>query len=251
MPVIKHIKNVGNKTVPNLQARNSLANKLDGIIVTVLDAADDPLIEEGIGVYQWSAFANKWILLGQGETLAPPLSSIGWKNFTQSFSTVGVPIIKTPGSSFFGPGEVLRKELTFDIDDYVYVLPITIGHDIFPGAVALPYIKWSTNGTQINSVKWELSYSRAKGHNQEPFSQPISLILEQNAAGIAWHYMIAEVAFNDGIILNEPDEVFLFTLRRLPNGDIDNTNLVFGLSFGMHYQSNRESTVNRKPNFFN
>ena len=62
--------------------------------------------------------------------------------------------------------------------------------------------------------------------------------------------MVAEVADEDALTLLEPDELILVTVRRVTNGAVDNTDDVFGLTVDFHYESDRDSTPNKVPNFY-
>ena len=63
--------------------------------------------------------------------------------------------------------------------------------------------------------------------------------------------MVAEVSDADAIILTEPDELLLVTIRRVTNGVVNNTDIVFGLSVDLHYEADRDTTPNKTPNFYN
>jgi len=62
--------------------------------------------------------------------------------------------------------------------------------------------------------------------------------------------LVTEMPLNEALILTEPDELILVTLRRVANGATENTDTVFGLTVDFHYESDRRSTPNRSPNFY-
>ena len=45
-------------------------------------------------------------------------------------------------------------------------------------------------------------------------------------------------------------EKSLVTLKRVTNGGTDNTDDVFGLMVDLHYQSDRDATRNKVPDFY-
>ena len=54
----------------------------------------------------------------------------------------------------------------------------------------------------------------------------------------------------DALILVEPDELILVTLRRVTNGGTNNTDKVYALTVDFHYEADREVTPNKAPNFY-
>jgi hypothetical protein len=185
-------------------------------------------------------------------SVASPLLALyepGWKDIVMPLNGAGVPAASSPDLIPFGPSG-LREEFRFAVNDYCFVGPIHINHDCKPSGDIYLHVHWSTNGTNVQPVKWELQVMRARGHNQENFAAPTTISVEQAAAGSAWRHMVAEVAVDSKFIMTEPDELFLVTLRRVTNGGTDNTDNVFGLCVDGHYQSDRQSTVNKAPNFY-
>jgi hypothetical protein len=144
----------------------------------------------------------------------------------------------------------LREEFVFDVGDYVFCQAFHVNHDVKPGGKAYCHVHWATNGTNTNTVKWEFQISRALGHNQANFGAPTSYYVTQAAAGTAWRHMVAEVADADALILVEPDELILVTLRRVTNGGTNNTDKVYALTVDFHYEADREVTPNKAPNFY-
>jgi len=172
-----------------------------------------------------------------------------WKDSVAPLSSAGVPSASAPTATAFGPSGI-REELAFAVNDYLFVQPFHINHDIIPGAKAYPHVHWSTGGTATNTVKWEMEIMRALGHGQEAFAAPATVSVEQAASGTAWQHMITEVADGDALELAEPDELVLITLKRVTNGGTDNTDDVFGLMVDLHYESNTIGTINKVPDFY-
>lgn len=58
-----YIYNDGDRTVANIAARNALATKFEGMVVTVNDAIADILTGGGVAKYQWNATTERWMLI--------------------------------------------------------------------------------------------------------------------------------------------------------------------------------------------
>jgi hypothetical protein len=173
----------------------------------------------------------------------------GWKDLVSPLTPVGVPTEFAPSYLPFGPSG-LRREMAFEVGDYAFSQPFHTGHDIKPNGKAYTHVHWSTDGSDTRPVKWEFQISRALGHQQAYFSAETSVFISQPAFGGAWRHMIAEVPESSAITLLEPDELILVTLRRVTNGVDDNTDKVFALLVDFHYESDRDTTPNKAPNFY-
>lgn len=174
----------------------------------------------------------------------------GWRDLI-------APIFGAPGgaaapilTNFQSAGTLQRQEYAFALNDYVWLAPFHVNHDVKPNGAAYIHCHWTTNGTSTATVKWEFHIQRALGHNQANFGAPTSISKEQAAAGTAYRHMIAEVAIGDILTLTEPDELILVSLKRVTNGGTDNVDTVFGLTVDFHYETDRGATLNRAPNFY-
>jgi len=174
----------------------------------------------------------------------------GWKDMLAPLSSAGVPPSNAPTATNFVVGDISRREFAFALNDLLYVQPFHVNHDIKPDGDAYLHVHWTTNGTQTHTVRWEFQIARALGHNQANFTESTTLFVEQAAAGTAYRHMIAEISDEDALILTEPDELILVTLRRVTNGGTNNTDTVFGLMVDLHYESDRHLTPNKAPNFY-
>jgi hypothetical protein len=173
----------------------------------------------------------------------------GWSDLISPLSPVGVPAGFVPEYLPFGPSG-LRREMAFAVGDYAYSRPMHVNHDVKPGGRAVCHVHWSSNGTSLEPVRWEFQISRALGHNQAYFTAETSYFVQQSSNGGAWRHMVAEMDLADALILTEPDELILVTLRRVANGGTENTDDVFGLLVDFHYESDRRTTPNKSPNFY-
>lgn len=177
------------------------------------------------------------------------LGTEGYKDLTSSVSGAKVPPANAPTATSFGPAHTpQRLEFAFAVNDYVFIEAFHVDHDIKPNSLAYPHVHWSTNGTNTGNVKWELTIMRALGHQQAAFGTPTVVFIEQAAVGTAWEHMVAEDT--TGVTMYEPDELILVTLRRVAASSSENTDTVFGLTVDFHYQSDRETTPQRAPDFY-
>ena len=186
------------------------------------------------------------ISVGNGKTAQ---NSVGWKDNVMPLNAAGVPVSNAPTMTSFGSSGI-REELAFAVNDYCFISAFHINHDIAINGDCYLHVHWSSNGTDTNPVKWQFDIMRALGHQQAAYSAPASITVSQNAQGTAWYHMIAEVAIGDKLTLTEPDELILVTLKRITNGATENTDTIFGMTVDMHYESDRDSTLNKAPNFY-
>lgn len=169
----------------------------------------------------------------------------GWKDLRMALvASASGPA--APAATVFGPTGVI-KQLAFAVNDSVYVAA-HVDHDILPGSLMYPHVHWSTNGTSINTVKWQLTYVTAKGHDQEAFPADTVLTLEEAASGTAWQHMVTEDP--TGFTALEVDSLFICELKRITNGGVENADTVFGLFADLHYEVLGFATPNRTPNFY-
>lgn len=126
-----------------------------------------------------------------------------------------------------------------------------VPHDIVPGSDIYFHLHWMTDGTSTNSTKWELTYTYAKGFNQEAFSATGTLVtLEEAAPGVAYQHMVTETDAITISGLTEPDGLILLHIKRVSNGGSNNTDTVYLLEADIHYQSTNIATKNRAPSFY-
>ena len=152
----------------------------------------------------------------------------------------------TPTATVFGPSGNI-KQTAFGVNDSVY-MSFHVQHDTKPGSTMYPHVHWSTNGTSTASVKWEINYTTAAGHNQAAFPAESTITVEEAASGTAWQHMVTEDA--TGITAPEVDSLILIELKRITNGGTENLDTVFGLTVDWHYEVDRLATKNRAPDFY-
>lgn len=172
-------------------------------------------------------------------------AAYGWKDLRMSVSGAASGA-GAPGSIAFGPtGNI--KETSFGVGDSVY-LSGHVDHDILIGSTSYIHVHWSTSGTNVQPVHWEVAYMVAAGHDQENFPADSIITLAEAAHGTAWRHMITEDAV--GLVAPEVDSLLLLELKRVTNGGTDNTDTVFGLFVDMHYEVGQLATPSRTPDFY-
>jgi hypothetical protein len=181
-------------------------------------------------------------------------TAAGWKDYTTAFSSQRVPAQNAPTWAPFNPGAwpegVVVEELSFAVGNYLPLEHFHINHDVAPGGVALFHCHWTTNSTNTGNVKWAFIFTRARGHQQEAFSTPTVVYVEQAAVGTPYWHMTAEINLTDAITLIEPDELIKVVVKRVAASSNENTDTVFGLTADIHYESDRDATPNRSPDFY-
>lgn len=174
----------------------------------------------------------------------------GWSDLVAPILGAGMPAQNAPSLAVFGPAPSIYRAYSFGLDDYCFVQPFHVNHNIKPNGQAYIHVHWATNGVSVAPVKWEFQIMRALGHNQANFGAVTTLTVTQAAHGSAWRHRIAEVDVAQTLTFTEPDELLLVVLKRLTNGGVDNADSVFGLMVDFHHECDRDSTPNRAPNFY-
>jgi len=171
-----------------------------------------------------------------------------WRDILGQIQTRGVGS-SDPDWTSWGGGSPFSA-FKFSIGDECWI-PYHVPHDITPDEPVYFHVHWTTNGTQTNTVKWEYTYTDAKGFDQGNFSTTGTTITsEQAAAGTAWRHMVSETAAESITGLTEPDGIVYLHLERITNGGTENTDNVFVLLADLHYRSSNQGTVGKAPNFY-
>ena len=129
-----------------------------------------------------------------------------------------------------------------------------VQHDYKQGTPIYLHVHWLTNGTSTNTVKWQFTYSFARGFNQGASSTYNTtgtvVTVEEAASGVAYRHMTSEIAVPITDPNFEVDGILMVHLKRITNGGTDNANTVYVTMADCHYQSERFNTKNRTPNFY-
>ena len=131
-----------------------------------------------------------------------------------------------------------------------------IGHDYKVGTMLYPHIHWTTNTTNTGTVRWGYEYTWARRHDstgQTHFPASTTIYVEQPLDGDAYGHYVAEMAEGTGIpaATIEVDTIILFRIFR-DASHVNDTfpDDVFGFTFDLHYECDRESTPLRAPPFY-
>lgn len=141
----------------------------------------------------------------------------------------------------------------FQLNDAVQLV-FHLQHDYSPGTNLFLHAHWITNGTSVEPVRWEFTYSFARGFNQGASStfNTVGTVVtaEQAASGVAYRHMVTEIAAGILGADLEVDGLLLVRIRRVTNGATDNPNSVFLLTADAHYQTITNATKNKAPNLY-
>jgi len=176
------------------------------------------------------------------ESMSP---AAGWKDLKMVVSSAA-KAAAAPSLAAFGPSGTV-KQLSFGVNDAVY-LEGHVDHDILTGSTMYPHVHWTTDGTETNTVKWQLTYLAAAGHNQANYPTDTVITVEEAAQGTAWRHMITEHL--TGLDALEIDSLITVELKRITNGGTENTDTVFANFVDLHYEIGQIATPNKAPDFF-
>lgn len=169
----------------------------------------------------------------------------GWKdnfaNLTEAAKGAGSPSMQP-----FGPSGTIQQR-RFGIGDSVYVV-WHINHDVSIGSDCFIHVHWTTDGTNTGLVAWDITYTVAAGHNQEPFGTDTTISIEEVGSGTAWQHMITED--DTGFTIPEVDSLIVAEIKRVSPSTGSNSDDVFGIFADLHYLSDRETTPRRAPDFY-
>jgi hypothetical protein len=176
----------------------------------------------------------------------PTTNSYGWKD------NVGQIIVRATGAG--NPTWTQIAASSF----WAYKVAINdafwgffhINHDFLVGSSIFPHVHYLTDGTNVNTVKWQYEITQAAGYSTEAYNLTgTTKTSETGATGIAYTHYISETTGYTGVGL-VTDAVVMVKYTRIANGGTDNTDGVFVTMIDLHYQSDRISTKNRNSPFY-
>lgn len=174
----------------------------------------------------------------------------GWRDLTSDIIIRGNQSSAPTWEQIGTLSDIYGYNFAIDKECWAY---FHMDHDYKPGGDVLLHVHWTTTGTSTNTVKWEIKYTVAKGHNQSVggnFASPTTVYVEQAASGTAYRHMVTEMSTSISVDKMEPDSLLLVHFKRVSNGGTNNPDNVFGLTLDCHYQTDRNATINRAPNFY-
>jgi hypothetical protein len=152
-----------------------------------------------------------------------------------------------------------------------------IPHDYVPGTDIYFHAHWLSDGSDLNTVKWEWTYAYADGFSRQAFDFAAPNTITAEAATMASddHFLLPDTfdfLLPDAVSLLllptmthghnitetvaitipglEVDGMIYVRLRRITNGGTDNTDGIFLITSDVHYQSNNLATKNKAPDFY-
>ena len=171
----------------------------------------------------------------------------GWRDITGDVELRGSPTTD-PSWTIINAGPFYAY--AFAVNDLVQLV-FHVPHDIVPSSDIHLHAHWLTSGVDVNTVKWEWTYTYAKGFNQEAFSTTGTVITaEEAASGTAYQHMVTETTGITIPTLTEPDGLIVAICKRITNGGTDNADTVWLLTTDIHYQSTNQPTANKAPSFY-
>lgn len=130
-----------------------------------------------------------------------------------------------------------------------------INHDYAPGTPLYPHVHFvPTTNEAAGVVRWGIEYAYSRGHSRGTFPTTQTVYIEHTVeANQQYCHYISEVA-DDAVIFDQSTEVDGVLLCRVfrdaTHANDTYTGEVAGIFVDMHYLSDRDSTVNKKPNFY-
>lgn len=170
----------------------------------------------------------------------------GWRDLTADINVRTSGAGSPAWTNFGAPPFAAYKFLVGDTAQVNF----HVNHDYLPGGQILLHLHSTTSGTDANVVRWQITYSVAKGHNQQNFDTTGTVTtIDTTPHGTAWRHYVTEMGSSITLTNVEPDSLILVQIKRITNGATDNTDDVLLLTADCHYQSDRSVTKNRAPNF--
>ena len=200
---------------------------------------------------------------GMGIRVDTDIPTFGWRDILGRVSVRSIGA-SDPALAVYR-GSIRQFMFSNAVTNEVFV-EAHIPHDYVPGSDVHIHVHWSqivvdTGGSAAapGDAKWSFDLSYAKGHNQAPFSAPVTATVTQTASGTQYQHMIAEVQISaaspsgsqiDSDLL-EPDGVILVRAWRDPADAADTLNQNPFLHFvDVHYQSTNIATKQKSPDFY-
>lgn len=175
----------------------------------------------------------------------------GWKDNLAFFSNGKTNAATEPLWADIGNG-IFAYQFADNKNNEIFVSFHT-NHDIIVNSKQYPHIHWCPLSSHTGNIVWKLEYSLAKGHGQdESLTVPLNTIyIEQAGKGLIGEHMIAESTELNTITIEEPDMLLLIKITR-ESSHVNDTfeGSVAGFMCDLHYESDRETTINKTPNFY-
>ena len=177
---------------------------------------------------------------------------VGWKDNRQYFTNANAG--GTTPATWALMGVNGHYGMRFSVGSSLFV-PYHVGHDYALGSKAYWHIHWLCDIalTLGDTVTWRTYYTIARGHHQGDsltgVRDFIDVTYTADGTEIAGEHIILECSEAQAINLLEPDTL-VKTEVELLSASVTGTAEIFGEMADLHYQSTREVTPNKTPNFY-
>lgn len=208
--------------------------------------------DEQEGAFEFKQGGNLAKVKFSADSVAVPEGEEGWKDLISSLSASNSgnpetsPLWADPGNGMW------CWEFADDKQNECYA-DFHLTHDIKVGSKMYPHIHWMPLSYSTGTVRWKFEYIYAKGHQQgESFlGSPTTFYVEMNSNGIKGEHMISESDDLQAFVAPEIDSIIRIRVTR----DATHPNDTFygsvgGLMIDLHYESDRDATPNKAPNFY-
>jgi hypothetical protein len=131
-----------------------------------------------------------------------------------------------------------------------------IDHDYKLGSALYPHFHFTTDTTNLGTVRWGFEYTWAQRHDgaiaNYTFGPTTTVYAEHVISGVAYTHYVSEVSDSDAIPGTniDVDTVILFRIfRDATHANDTYPDPVYGFTFDLHYQANRHTTPNKAAPF--
>jgi len=175
----------------------------------------------------------------------------GWKDNIQWFSSAKGRGTSEPTWKDIGNG---LYAYNFTVDDELFIT-FHVNHDYAQGTKSYPHIHFICDTEQDagSTITWNFDYTIAKGHSQgdsllfAPTELPLTYTFSGNE--VAGEHIVLECSDTQSFDLIEPDTIVMARIVLSSTNNISGN--IYGLCSDLHYQADRDSTLNKEPDFYN
>jgi hypothetical protein len=183
---------------------------------------------------------------------------LGWKDNLASFASGKTAGANVPAWAAIRDG-VYAYEFSATLMKEVWIA-FHVGHDYAPGTDLYPHIHFVPSSDEIEgTVRWGVEYTIAK-RDSGYFPETTTVYIEQVvAANSQYQHIVSEVSDADAIKgeVNGNDNVvevdMVIMCRFFRDADHDNdtyAGTVFGIFADLHYQADRDATIDKAFPFY-
>jgi|GEM_PF-3787388 len=187
----------------------------------------------------------------------PKYGNLGWKDNISPFISATGNAINEPSWEDIGNGIVLPR---FTTGEHLPA-PYHQNHDVALGTKSYPHLHFLSDTVEAvgTTVVWRFGYVNAKGRTKneagavvqgESLTVPLinmDISYTYDGAEVAGEHIIVECTDLQAFDAGEPDT---YTLADITLLNTTANGKIFGIGTDLHYQSNRENTPYKSPNFF-